>query len=107
MARGIDVDDIPLVINYDVPRDAEDYVHRIGRTARAENLGVAVTLVSTDEQRYFYKIEQFLHKQIERLPLPEALGEVPEPYQSAAQSRGGKGAKHRRRYLRRRFTKPR
>ncbi|MBP5476169.1 MAG: DEAD/DEAH box helicase [Paludibacteraceae bacterium] len=107
VARGIDVDDIPLVINYDVPRDAEDYVHRIGRTARAENLGVAVTLVSTDEQRYFYKIEQFLHKQIERLPLPEALGEAPEPYQPAAQSRGGKGAKHRRRYSRRRFTKPR
>lgn len=104
VARGIDVDDIPLVINYDVPRDAEDYVHRIGRTARAENLGIAVTLVSTDEQRYFYKIEQFLHKQIERLPLPEALGEAPEPYQPAAGKSSGKNAKHRGKYSHRRFS---
>ena len=77
ISRGIDVDDIPLVINYDVPRDAEDYVHRIGRTARAENKGEAVTLVSLEDARYFQKIEHFLHKQIERLPLPDALGDAP------------------------------
>ncbi len=78
ISRGIDVDDIPLVINYDVPRDAEDYVHRIGRTARAENKGEAVMLVSPEDAHYFQKIERFLKKSIERLPLPEALGEAPK-----------------------------
>jgi len=73
VARGIDVDDIPLVINYDVPRDAEDYVHRIGRTARAENKGAAVTLVNEEDRHFFRKIERFLHKDIERLPLPEGM----------------------------------
>ena len=68
VARGIDVDDIPLVINYDVPRDAEDYVHRIGRTARAENNGTAITLVSDQDRRFFQRIERFLHKSIQRLP---------------------------------------
>ncbi len=77
VARGIDVDDIPLVINYDVPRDAEDYVHRIGRTARAENSGAAVTLVSVEDRKYFRKIESLIKKHIERLPLPPELGEAP------------------------------
>jgi superfamily II DNA/RNA helicase len=75
VSRGIDVTDVPLVINYDVPHDAEDYVHRIGRTARAENSGEAVTLVSPDDARYWHRIEQFLKKEIETVPLPEALGE--------------------------------
>jgi len=79
VARGIDVDDIPLVINYDVPRDAEDYVHRIGRTARAENLGSAVTFVSQEDQRYFQKIERFLNHTIERLTIPTELGPAPQP----------------------------
>ena len=92
ISRGIDVDDIPLVINYDVPRDAEDYVHRIGRTARAENKGEAVTLVSPEDAHYFQKIERFLKKDIERLPLPEALGEAPKDALYAARSgRGGSG----------------
>lgn len=77
VARGIDVDDIPLVINYDVPRDAEDYVHRIGRTARAENSGEAVTFVSEQDQKYFARIEKFLKKSIEQIPVPEQLGEAP------------------------------
>ena len=77
VARGIDVDDIPLVINYDVPRDVEDYVHRIGRTARAENSGEAVTLVNEKDQLFFLKIERFLKKSIDRLPVPEELGEAP------------------------------
>ena len=77
VARGIDVDDIPLVINYDVPHDAEDYVHRIGRTARAENSGEAVTLVSEQDQKYFARIETFLKKSIEKIPVPEQLGEAP------------------------------
>ena len=60
VARGIDVTDVPLVINYDVPHDPEDYVHRIGRTARAENSGEAMTLVSPDDIRYWKRIEKFL-----------------------------------------------
>ena len=78
VARGIDVDDIPLVINFDVPRDAEDYVHRIGRTARAENKGEAITLVSPDDARFWGKIERFLGKEIPRLTLPSWLGEAPD-----------------------------
>ncbi len=60
VARGIDVTDVPLVINYDVPHDPEDYVHRIGRTARAENKGEAMTLVSPDDKHYWCRIERFL-----------------------------------------------
>jgi superfamily II DNA/RNA helicase len=78
VSRGIDVDDIPLVINYDVPRDAEDYVHRIGRTARAENKGEAITLVSPEDKRFFNKIERFLQKNIDRISLPSSLGPVPD-----------------------------
>lgn len=78
VARGIDVDDIPLVINWDVPKDAEDYVHRIGRTARAENSGEAITLVNEKDQFYFQKIEDFLNKPIERIPMPEILGAAPD-----------------------------
>ncbi|MCQ2348723.1 MAG: DEAD/DEAH box helicase [Paludibacteraceae bacterium] len=92
VARGIDVDDIPLVINYDVPHDAEDYVHRIGRTARAENDGTAVTLVSVEDQRYFAKIERFLKKDIERLVVPAELGEAPQSVKaSECATRSGKG----------------
>ena len=78
VSRGIDVTDVPLVINYDVPHDPEDYVHRIGRTARAENSGEAITLVSPEDARYWSRIEQFLKRDIERLPLYEALGEGPK-----------------------------
>ncbi len=105
IARGIDVDDIPLVINYDVPRDAEDYVHRIGRTARAENKGTAITLVSVEDQRYFLKIEKFLKKTIDRLPLPEVLGEAPTGCESATPS--GKGCSNgSRRFFRNRGKHP-
>ena len=64
VSRGIDVTDIPLVINYDVPHAPEDYVHRIGRTARAENSGEAMTLVSPDDMRYWKRIERFLQSPI-------------------------------------------
>ena len=77
VARGIDIDDITLVINYDVPHDAEDYVHRIGRTARANRDGRAITFVSKDEIRNFKQIERFLEKEITKNPLPEKLGEAP------------------------------
>lgn len=78
VARGIDIDDIRLVINYDVPHDSEDYVHRIGRTARANNDGVALTFVSEKEQTNFGYIEKFLEKTIYKIPVPEELGEAPE-----------------------------
>lgn len=88
VSRGIDVDDIRVVINYDVPHDSEDYVHRIGRTARANNDGVAITFVSEKEQGSFKQIENFLEKTIYKIPVPEELGEGPE---YNPRSRGGKG----------------
>lgn len=78
VARGIDIDDIQMVINYDVPRDVEDYVHRIGRTARAERDGIAITLVSDDEIYLFKRIEKFLGREIEKNVLPAELGEAPD-----------------------------
>lgn len=78
VARGIDIDDIVMVINYDVPRDCEDYVHRIGRTARADRDGVAITFVSDKDIYLFNKIEQFIEKTIDKSPLPEGLGKAPE-----------------------------
>lgn len=77
VSRGIDIDDVRLVINYDVPHDCEDYVHRIGRTARANNDGVAITFVSEKEQGKFKEIELFLEKDIYKIPVPEELGETP------------------------------
>lgn len=77
VARGIDIDDIRLVINYDVPHDSEDYVHRIGRTARANNDGCAITFVSETEQTRFKQIENFLGKDIYKIPVPDELGEAP------------------------------
>ena len=88
VARGIDIDDIRLVINYDVPHDNEDYVHRIGRTARANNDGVALTFVSEKEQGKFAGIERFLGKEIYKISIPAELGEAPE-YRPAAGGKGG------------------
>ena len=78
VSRGIDIDDIRLVINYDVPHDSEDYVHRIGRTARANHDGCAITFVSEKEQTQFKAIENFLGRNIYKIPVPEELGEAPE-----------------------------
>jgi len=78
VSRGIDIDDIRIVINYDVPHDAEDYVHRIGRTARADRDGMAITFVSEAEIYKFQEIEHFLGKEVEKRPLPDGLGEGPE-----------------------------
>lgn len=89
VARGIDIDDIPLVINYDVPHNAEDYVHRIGRTARAASLGAAITFVTQEDYKYFNKIETFLKKKIERITVPQSLGEAPTISESS--TRSGKG----------------
>ena len=77
LSRGIDIDDIELVVNYDVPRDVEDYVHRIGRTARAGSKGSAITLVNEKDQSFFSKIEKTLEKDIRKNPLPEGMSEGP------------------------------
>ena len=78
VARGIDIDDILTVINYDVPHDAEDYVHRIGRTARADRDGTAITFISDTDIYKFQQIEHFLGKEVEKRSLPEGIGEGPE-----------------------------
>ncbi|MBB5620206.1 superfamily II DNA/RNA helicase [Pedobacter cryoconitis] len=77
LSRGIDVEGISLVINFDVPHDPEDYIHRIGRTARAATTGTAITLVNDKDKRKFANIEKLIDKTIERMPLPEHLGEAP------------------------------
>lgn len=73
VARGIDVDNIELAVNYDVPHQCEDYVHRVGRTARADKDGTSLTLVSPRDRGYFSRIETFLGKTLERYPLPEGM----------------------------------
>lgn len=78
LSRGIDVEGISLVINFDVPPDSEDYVHRIGRTARADRTGTAVTFVNERDQRRFADIEAFLEKEVPKLPLPAEIGPAPE-----------------------------
>ncbi len=108
VSRGIDIDDISLVINFDVPHDAEDYVHRIGRTARAGAGGEAITLVSDKDIPKFKQIEHFLGREVEKISLPGVLGETPA-YTSApkkssrgrknhqnSKKRGGKGPRSRK-----------
>ena len=77
VARGIDIEDIGTVVNYDVPHDPEDYIHRIGRTARASATGRAITFVSEKEQGKFHRIETFMERDVEKLPIPEHLGKGP------------------------------
>jgi superfamily II DNA/RNA helicase len=78
LSRGIDIKEINLIINFDVPHDAEDYVHRVGRTARADATGVALTLVNDKEMGKFHQIEQLIEREVIKLPLPEELGQGPE-----------------------------
>ena len=95
VARGIDIDDSAMVINYDVPHDAEDYVHRIGRTARADRDGVAITFVNEDDMYAFHQIEKFLEREITKNPLPEECGDGPE--YTTSKRPGRTSAKSRRR----------
>lgn len=90
VARGIDIDDIRTVINYDVPHDCEDYVHRIGRTARANNDGCAITFVSEKEQTKFYAIEKFVEKTIYKIPLPAGLEPIEYKPEIKGNNRNGK-----------------
>lgn len=77
VSRGIDIEDIGMVLNYDVPHDPEDYIHRIGRTARASAEGLAITFISEKEQGKFYRIEKFLDREVYKIPMPAQLGEAP------------------------------
>ena len=79
LSRGIDVEGISLVINFDVPHDPEDYVHRIGRTARAATTGTAITLVNSKDKRKFANIEKLIDKEITRIPLPDHFEKITEP----------------------------
>ncbi len=91
VARGIDIDDIAMVINYDVPRDVEDYIHRIGRTARAERDGVAITLVAEEDIYYFKQIEAFLEKEILKNPMPEGMIDGPDYAAGGKTANSGRG----------------
>ena len=89
LSRGIDIDNIGMVLNYDVPHDGEDYVHRIGRTARAAAEGTAITFISEREQRKFAAIEKLLGKSVPKLAVPEQFGEAPVYNPAASRPSGG------------------
>jgi ATP-dependent RNA helicase RhlE len=97
LSRGIDIDNIDLVINYDVPHDGEDYIHRIGRTARAESDGMAITFISEKEQRRFADIETLLGKPVKKAMVPQELGPVPD-YRASHSSFRSSGSNNKRRY---------
>ncbi len=98
VARGIDIDDISTVINFDVPHDPEDYIHRIGRTGRASATGRAITFVSEAEQGKFHRIEEFIERDVKQLEIPEDLGKAPiynpkaHPERGRGAGRGGKSS---------------
>ncbi|MEO5673043.1 MAG: DEAD/DEAH box helicase [Chitinophagales bacterium] len=92
LSRGIDIENIGLVVNYDVPNDAEDYVHRVGRTARAETTGVALTLVNPDDQYRLAQIETLIGRTIPRIAIPPEIGVSP-PWNPRQQPRWGWGTK--------------
>jgi ATP-dependent RNA helicase RhlE len=99
LSRGIDVEGISLVINWDVPPDPEDYVHRVGRTARAETTGTAITFINEKDQRRFFSIENLIGDVIPKMPLPEALGAAPAYEPQAKKNnhfKGGGGGGNRK-----------
>ena len=98
LSRGIDIEDIDLVINYDTPNDGEDYIHRIGRTARAANEGTAYTFVSEKEQQKFARIEELLGKPVPKALVPEQFGETPAYNPRTARPSGNRryGSQNRR-----------
>ncbi len=95
MSRGIDIKDINLVINYDVPNDAEDYVHRVGRTARASTTGVALTLVNEDDMYKFHQIEQLIEREVFKIAMPAHLGAGPEWQEPRKRKGNKKGSFHK------------
>ena len=100
LSRGIDIKDINLIINYDVPSSAEDYVHRVGRTARADRTGVAITFINEKDMGKFHRIEQLIENEVIKIPLPEGFNEVPV---WKVKSNSGKKGKKRRFYGKKKF----
>jgi ATP-dependent RNA helicase RhlE len=94
LSRGIDIEDIDLVINYDVPNDGEDYIHRIGRTARAASEGTAYTFVSEKEQQKFAEIEELLGHAVTKAQVPQQFGETPAYNPRKPRPSGGRGGRH-------------
>lgn len=96
LSRGIDIKDINLIINFDVPGDAEDYVHRVGRTARANTTGIALTLINEDDMYKFQQIESLIENEVFKAPLPPELGEGPEwkVFQKKGKYKGGEKGKY-------------
>lgn len=90
VSRGIDIKDINLVINFNAPNDAEDYVHRIGRTARADTTGIAATLLDPEDMYKFLRIERLIEREVLKLPIPPEIGESPA-WDPNASSKGGRG----------------
>jgi len=99
LSRGIDIDTIDLVINYDVPRDGEDYVHRIGRTARAEADGIALTFVGEREQNKFAAIESLIGKEVEKAEIPRELGPAPT-YRPRLRKNNNSNIRHSKKFYR-------
>ena len=97
LSRGIDIKDIDIVINFDVPGDAEDYVHRVGRTARAASSGLAITLINEADMYKFSRIESLIEKEILKLPLPKEIGESPQ-WNPSPKRGNGKHFKNKKRY---------
>jgi ATP-dependent RNA helicase RhlE len=93
LSRGIDVEGISLVINFNVPHDPEDYIHRIGRTARAETTGTAITFINDKDQRKFADIEDLIEREIPKLSLPPDMGDAPvyQPHKRVSSGLSGKG----------------
>ncbi len=100
LSRGIDIENIGLVMNYDVPGDAEDYVHRVGRTARAETTGEAITFINPKDQKRFAQIEALIEREIDKLPLPSGMGPGPE-WKPEAKIDSGKKTNFRRNFKKR------
>jgi superfamily II DNA/RNA helicase len=96
VSRGIDIESIAMVINYDAPHDPEDYIHRIGRTARAGAEGEAITFVSSRDQKKLYQIEQFLEKEIRKVALPKHIP-AGTPYKPNSFQQGDRRKHHRKR----------
>ena len=106
LSRGIDIKDINLVINFDAPNDAEDYVHRIGRTARADTTGVAITLLNPEDMYKFKKIEELIERKITKVGVPKELGESP-PWNPKQMPKGGRSFGKGKGKPRRNFSKGR
>ncbi len=101
LSRGIDIEDIELVINYDVPHDGEDYIHRIGRTARAASEGEAITFISDKDQGKFQKIEKLMEKTVEKLPVPQEFGPTPAVREWTERKGGSNGKKRYNKFKKR------